>query len=123
MTSITIAITCLKLPLLFCFWFSCPPLSGPLSQLLDLGPSCIGGSKTRLTLLTSLFTSLMNPLWPSQLQSGNRSLLAKFLTSVHVMAAHLELGLISQLLEAHALYGETQLLCGFFEMWGPWVCL
>ncbi|XP_036895648.1 telomerase protein component 1 [Sturnira hondurensis] len=40
------------------------------------------------------------------LQSGNRGLLAKFLTSVHVVAAHLELGLISQLLEAHALYAS-----------------
>lgn len=49
---------------------------------------------------------LMNPLWPSQLQSGNRGLLAEFLTSLHVVAAHLELGLISRLLEAHALYGE-----------------
>ncbi|XP_064148316.1 telomerase protein component 1 isoform X2 [Loxodonta africana] len=38
------------------------------------------------------------------LQSGNRGLLAKFLTNLHVVAAHLELGLISRLLEAHALY-------------------
>uniref|UniRef100_A0A8C6DQZ2 Telomerase associated protein 1 n=1 Tax=Moschus moschiferus TaxID=68415 RepID=A0A8C6DQZ2_MOSMO len=38
------------------------------------------------------------------LQSGNRGLLAKFLTSLHVVAAHLELGLTSQLLEAHAAY-------------------
>lgn len=43
-----------------------------------------------------------------QLQSGNRALLAKFLTSLHVVAAHLELGLISRLLEAHTLYGENQ---------------
>ncbi|XP_057579321.1 telomerase protein component 1 isoform X2 [Hippopotamus amphibius kiboko] len=41
------------------------------------------------------------------LQSGNRGLLAKFLTSLHVVAAHLELGLISQLLEAHALYASS----------------
>ncbi|XP_054421609.1 telomerase protein component 1 [Pteronotus mesoamericanus] len=38
------------------------------------------------------------------LQSGNCGLLAKFLTSLHVVAAYLELGLISRLLEAHALY-------------------
>ncbi|XP_007949412.1 telomerase protein component 1 [Orycteropus afer afer] len=38
------------------------------------------------------------------LQSGNRALLAKFLTNLHVVAAHLELGLVSRLLEAHALY-------------------
>uniref|UniRef100_A0A671FNJ2 Telomerase protein component 1 n=1 Tax=Rhinolophus ferrumequinum TaxID=59479 RepID=A0A671FNJ2_RHIFE len=41
------------------------------------------------------------------LQSGNRGLLAEFLTSLHVVAAHLELGLISQLLEAHALYASS----------------
>ncbi|KAM7158808.1 telomerase protein component 1 isoform 1-T4 [Molossus nigricans] len=41
------------------------------------------------------------------LQSGNRGLLAKFLTSLHVLAAHLELGLISRLLEAHALYASS----------------
>ncbi|XP_040825708.1 telomerase protein component 1 [Ochotona curzoniae] len=41
------------------------------------------------------------------LQSRNRGLLAKFLTSVHVVAAHLELGLISRLLEAHALYASS----------------
>ncbi|KAM9091234.1 telomerase protein component 1 isoform 2-T2 [Megaptera novaeangliae] len=41
------------------------------------------------------------------LQSGNRGFLAKFLTSLHVVAAHLELGLISQLLEAHALYASS----------------
>ncbi|XP_055989915.1 telomerase protein component 1 [Sorex fumeus] len=40
------------------------------------------------------------------LQSGNRGLLAKFLTSLHVVAAHLELGLISRLLDAHALYAS-----------------
>ncbi|XP_019665763.2 telomerase protein component 1 isoform X1 [Ailuropoda melanoleuca] len=40
------------------------------------------------------------------LQSGNRGLLAKFLTNIHVVAAHLELGLVSRLLEAHALYDE-----------------
>ncbi|KAM9715164.1 telomerase protein component 1 isoform 1-T1 [Dama dama] len=41
------------------------------------------------------------------LQSGNRGLLAKFLTSLHVVAAHVELGLTSQLLEAHALYASS----------------
>ncbi|XP_033707287.1 telomerase protein component 1 isoform X1 [Tursiops truncatus] len=41
------------------------------------------------------------------LQSGNRGFLAKFLTSLHVVAAHLELGLMSQLLEAHALYASS----------------
>ncbi|XP_032712839.1 telomerase protein component 1 [Lontra canadensis] len=41
------------------------------------------------------------------LQSGNRGLLAKFLTSLHVVAAHLELGLVSRLLEAHALYASS----------------
>uniref|UniRef100_A0A8C2RHJ1 Telomerase associated protein 1 n=1 Tax=Capra hircus TaxID=9925 RepID=A0A8C2RHJ1_CAPHI len=41
------------------------------------------------------------------LQSGNRGLLAKFLTSLHVVAAHLEQGLTSQLLEAHALYASS----------------
>ncbi|XP_006163129.1 telomerase protein component 1 [Tupaia chinensis] len=39
-------------------------------------------------------------------QSGNRDLLAKFLTNLHVVAAHLELGLVSRLLEAHALYAS-----------------
>ncbi|XP_006835617.1 PREDICTED: telomerase protein component 1 [Chrysochloris asiatica] len=38
------------------------------------------------------------------LRSRNRGLLAKFLTNLHVVAAHLELGLVSMLLEAHALY-------------------
>ncbi|XP_072818855.1 telomerase protein component 1 isoform X2 [Vicugna pacos] len=41
------------------------------------------------------------------LQSGNRGLLAMFLTSLHVVAAHLELGLIPRLLEAHALYASS----------------
>uniref|UniRef100_A0A8C5VSR8 Telomerase associated protein 1 n=1 Tax=Microcebus murinus TaxID=30608 RepID=A0A8C5VSR8_MICMU len=40
------------------------------------------------------------------LQSGNYGLLAKFLTNLHVVAAHLELGLVSRLLEAHALYAS-----------------
>ncbi|XP_020013985.2 telomerase protein component 1 isoform X1 [Castor canadensis] len=39
-------------------------------------------------------------------QSGNLGLLAKFLTNIHVVAAHLELGLVSRLLEAHALYAS-----------------
>ncbi|XP_066886710.1 telomerase protein component 1 [Kogia breviceps] len=41
------------------------------------------------------------------LQSRNRGFLAKFLTNLHVVAAHLELGLISQLLEARALYASS----------------
>ncbi|XP_053452152.1 telomerase protein component 1 isoform X5 [Nycticebus coucang] len=41
------------------------------------------------------------------LQSGNCGLLSKFLTNLHVLTAHLELGLISQLLEAHALYASS----------------
>ncbi|KAG3261475.1 telomerase associated protein 1, transcript variant X1 [Ictidomys tridecemlineatus] len=41
------------------------------------------------------------------LHSGNRGLLAEFLTSLHVVAAHLELGLIPRLLEAHALYASS----------------
>ncbi|KAK1338869.1 hypothetical protein QTO34_019536 [Cnephaeus nilssonii] len=41
------------------------------------------------------------------LQSGNRGLLAKFLTNLHVVAAHLELGLLPRLLEAHALYASS----------------
>uniref|UniRef100_A0A2I3H6L9 Telomerase protein component 1 n=1 Tax=Nomascus leucogenys TaxID=61853 RepID=A0A2I3H6L9_NOMLE len=41
------------------------------------------------------------------LQSGNRGLLSKFLTNLHVVAAHLELGLVSRLLEAHALYASS----------------
>ncbi|XP_021569917.1 telomerase protein component 1 [Carlito syrichta] len=41
------------------------------------------------------------------LQSGNCGLLSKFLTSLHVVAAHLELGLVSRLLEAHALYASS----------------
>ncbi|XP_045306132.1 telomerase protein component 1 isoform X4 [Leopardus geoffroyi] len=41
------------------------------------------------------------------LQSGNRDLLAKFLTNLHVVAAYLELGLVSRLLEAHALYASS----------------
>ncbi|XP_004413083.1 PREDICTED: telomerase protein component 1 [Odobenus rosmarus divergens] len=41
------------------------------------------------------------------LQSGNCGLLAKFLTNLHVVAAHLELGLLSRLLEAHALYASS----------------
>ncbi|XP_049624684.1 telomerase protein component 1 [Suncus etruscus] len=40
------------------------------------------------------------------IQSGNRGLLAKFLTSLHVVAAYLEMGLISRLLEAHTLYAS-----------------
>uniref|UniRef100_A0A8C9PQQ8 Telomerase associated protein 1 n=1 Tax=Spermophilus dauricus TaxID=99837 RepID=A0A8C9PQQ8_SPEDA len=46
--------------------------------------------------------------WHSlSLHSGNRGLLAEFLTSLHVVAAHLELGLIPRLLEAHALYASS----------------
>ncbi|XP_069340966.1 telomerase protein component 1 [Eulemur rufifrons] len=41
------------------------------------------------------------------LQSGNFGLLSKFLTNLHVVAAHLELGLVSRLLEAHALYASS----------------
>uniref|UniRef100_A0A2K6BX95 Telomerase protein component 1 n=1 Tax=Macaca nemestrina TaxID=9545 RepID=A0A2K6BX95_MACNE len=41
------------------------------------------------------------------LQSGNRGLLSKFLTNIHVVAAHLELGLVSWLLETHALYASS----------------
>uniref|UniRef100_A0A673TDN2 Telomerase associated protein 1 n=1 Tax=Suricata suricatta TaxID=37032 RepID=A0A673TDN2_SURSU len=41
------------------------------------------------------------------LQSGNCDLLAKFLTNLHVVAAHLELGLVSRLLEVHALYASS----------------
>ncbi|XP_062944572.1 telomerase protein component 1 isoform X2 [Cynocephalus volans] len=41
------------------------------------------------------------------LHSGNRGLLSKFLTSLHVVAAHLKLGLVSRLLEAHALYASS----------------
>ncbi|XP_036849878.2 telomerase protein component 1 isoform X2 [Manis javanica] len=41
------------------------------------------------------------------LQSGNHDLLAKFLTNLHVVAVHLELGLVPQLLEAHALYAAS----------------
>ncbi|XP_012589526.1 PREDICTED: telomerase protein component 1 isoform X2 [Condylura cristata] len=41
------------------------------------------------------------------LQSGNRHLLAKFLTNLHVVSAYLELGLLSRLLEAHALYASS----------------
>nr|KAF6393970.1 telomerase associated protein 1 [Pipistrellus kuhlii] len=41
------------------------------------------------------------------LQSRNRGLLAKFLTNLHVVAAHLELGLLPRLLEAHALYASS----------------
>ncbi|XP_037358827.1 telomerase protein component 1 [Talpa occidentalis] len=41
------------------------------------------------------------------LQSGNRRPLAEFLTNLHVVSAHLELGLLSRLLEAHALYASA----------------
>ncbi|KAL4692523.1 hypothetical protein H8959_016333 [Pygathrix nigripes] len=41
------------------------------------------------------------------LQSGNCGLLSKFLTNIHVVAAHLELGLVSRLLETHALYASS----------------
>ncbi|KAK2103886.1 Telomerase protein component 1 [Saguinus oedipus] len=41
------------------------------------------------------------------LQSRNLGLLSKFLTNLHVVAAHLELGLVSRLLEAHALYASS----------------
>ncbi|XP_063093010.1 telomerase protein component 1 isoform X1 [Cavia porcellus] len=41
------------------------------------------------------------------LLSGHRALLAKFLTSLHVVAAHLDLGLLPRLLEAHALYASS----------------
>nr|XP_002753746.3 telomerase protein component 1 isoform X2 [Callithrix jacchus] len=41
------------------------------------------------------------------LQSRNVGLLSKFLTNLHVVAAHLELGLVSRLLEAHALYASS----------------
>ncbi|KAL1781119.1 telomerase protein component 1 [Sigmodon hispidus] len=41
------------------------------------------------------------------LQSGNYDLLAKFLTNLHVVAAYLEMGLVSDLLEAHVLYASS----------------
>nr|XP_013009973.1 telomerase protein component 1-like [Cavia porcellus] len=40
------------------------------------------------------------------LQSKHRGPLAKFLTSLHVVAAHLDLGLFPRLLEVHALYAS-----------------
>ncbi|KFO22262.1 Telomerase protein component 1 [Fukomys damarensis] len=39
--------------------------------------------------------------------SGNHSLLAKLLSSIPVVAAHLDLGLLPRLLEAHALYASS----------------
>ncbi|XP_076983448.1 telomerase protein component 1 isoform X2 [Tamandua tetradactyla] len=41
------------------------------------------------------------------LQSGNHGLLGKFLTSLQVVAAHLEQGQLSRLLEAHGLYASS----------------
>ncbi|XP_057642086.1 telomerase protein component 1 [Chionomys nivalis] len=41
------------------------------------------------------------------LQSGNHALLAKFLSNLHVVAAYLETGLVSDLLEAHVLYASS----------------
>ncbi|NP_001297242.1 telomerase protein component 1 [Heterocephalus glaber] len=41
------------------------------------------------------------------LHSGNHALLAKFLSSLPVVAAHLDLGLVPQLLEAHTLYASS----------------
>ncbi|XP_051032731.1 telomerase protein component 1 [Phodopus roborovskii] len=41
------------------------------------------------------------------LQSRNHDLLAKFLTNIHVVAAYLEMGLVSDLLEAHVLYASS----------------
>ncbi|XP_040591714.1 telomerase protein component 1 isoform X2 [Mesocricetus auratus] len=41
------------------------------------------------------------------LQSGNLDLLADLLTNLHVVAAYLEVGLISDLLEAHVLYASS----------------
>ncbi|KAL6032473.1 hypothetical protein STEG23_021751, partial [Scotinomys teguina] len=41
------------------------------------------------------------------LQSGNYDLLAKFLTNLHVVAAYLEMGLVSDLLEAHVFYASS----------------
>ncbi|XP_029419184.1 telomerase protein component 1 isoform X2 [Nannospalax galili] len=42
------------------------------------------------------------------LQSGNRGILANFLTNLHVVAAYLEVGLVSDLLEAHDLYASSK---------------
>ncbi|XP_029397594.1 telomerase protein component 1 [Mus pahari] len=42
------------------------------------------------------------------LQSGNRGLLAEFLTNLHVVAAYLEVGLVPDLLEAHVLYASSK---------------
>ncbi|XP_050998953.1 LOW QUALITY PROTEIN: telomerase protein component 1 [Acomys russatus] len=42
------------------------------------------------------------------LQSGNRELLAKFLTNLHVVAAYLEVGLVPDLLEAYTLYASSK---------------
>ncbi|XP_074091083.1 telomerase protein component 1 isoform X1 [Macrotis lagotis] len=49
----------------------------------------------------------LNDLPYHLVQSGNRSLLASLLTNLNVMTAYLELGLLSQLMEAHALYESS----------------
>ncbi|XP_043840432.1 telomerase protein component 1 [Dromiciops gliroides] len=49
----------------------------------------------------------LNDLPYHLVQSGNHSLLASLLTNINVMAAYLELGLLSQLGEAHALYASS----------------
>ncbi|KAH0505878.1 Telomerase protein component 1 [Microtus ochrogaster] len=41
------------------------------------------------------------------LQSGNHAVLAKLLSNLHVVAAYLETGLVSDLLEAHVLYASS----------------
>lgn len=56
---------------------------------------------------------LMGPICSPQLQSGNHAVLAKFLSNLHVVAAYLETGLVSDLLEAHVLYGEISHGCFF----------
>ncbi|XP_036592246.1 telomerase protein component 1 isoform X2 [Trichosurus vulpecula] len=49
----------------------------------------------------------LNDLPYHLVQSGNHSLLASLLTNLNVMATYLELGLLSQLGEAHALYESS----------------
>uniref|UniRef100_A0A4X2LLE4 Telomerase associated protein 1 n=1 Tax=Vombatus ursinus TaxID=29139 RepID=A0A4X2LLE4_VOMUR len=49
----------------------------------------------------------LNDLPYHLVQSGNHSLLASLLTNLNVMATYLEMGLLSQLGEAHALYASS----------------
>uniref|UniRef100_A0A5F8H3W6 Telomerase associated protein 1 n=1 Tax=Monodelphis domestica TaxID=13616 RepID=A0A5F8H3W6_MONDO len=99
-----------------------PP--GPLSSAVELRYRKRPGLKTKAHVLIAVqlwkmcdpealgtfhncHPEALNDLPYHLVQSGNHSLLASLLTNLNVTATYLELGLLSQLGEAHALYASS----------------